>query len=383
MIKAAVSISAVPTLSAAVEMCASSVLQQLGTTPSLAIFFVTPHHAAHFPELGSWLKQRLRCELAGCTTTHVSTRDGENEAEPGFGVLAIAGDIDAKAFVAGDLQARAGEIGKELGESFAARPAANRLLCVFPDAYVGSLAPLVRPLVSAYGHFPLVGAAPSESGLGRTRQWGPDGIAHSGALSGFFLGGQFDVLSAVMQGCAPVGAKMEVTEAAGPVVMALDGRPALEVFAERLPQPLREQLPRAFRTVLFSTEEKGGFLARHIVGLEADRQGLVFAESIPEGSKVRLAIREAGTAREDIKKQLALLADQLHGRTPLFGLYFNCSGRGSQLYGVKDIDASYIDGALGPFPWLGMSSNAELATVAGEARLFAYTGVLTVVAAKE
>jgi len=387
-IVAAHAVSHAAALDQAVNAACAEIKKQLGATqPSVAIFFVTPQHAKQFSTLGPALKEKLGCPSVGCTTLYVMSRSGESEDEPAFGLLAIAGDIATHAFSETELTANAATIGRQLGQSFAELPGVGRMLMLLPDAYVGSLAPLVNPLVSCYGPHPLIGGAPTEAGLGRTLQWGPDGKAHSGAVSGVFFRGEFEVLTAVMQGCAPVGPAMEVTEAVGPVVMELDGKPALEVFAARLPGPLREQLPRAFRTVLFAVDEgdrrldgSSRFLARHIVGLEADRQGLVFAEPIAQGTHVRLAIREASAAREDIKRELVDLSQRLAGRTPIFGLYFNCTNRGSQLYGVKDMDASYIDGQLGHFPWLGMASNAELATVHGHARIFAYTGVLSVVA---
>ena len=390
MIVAAQAVSHAPTLEQAVDTACADVRKQLGAhTPQVAVFFVTPQHAKQFASLGARLQERIGCPSVGCTTLYVMSHSGEGEDEPAFGLLAIAGDIATHAFSQTEVTANAATIGRQLGQSFAELPGAGRMLMLLPDAYVGSLAPLVQPLVSCYGPHPLIGGAPTEAGLGRTFQWGPDGKAHSGAVSGIFFRGDFEVLTAVMQGCAPVGPPMEVTEAVGPVVMELDHQPALEVFAARLPGPLREQLPRAFRTVLFAVDEgdrrldgSSRFLARHIVGLEADRQGLVFAEPIAQGTKVRLAIREASAAREDIKRELVDLSQRLDGRTPAFGFYFNCTNRGSQLYGVKDMDASYIDGQLGRFPWLGMASNAELATVHGNTRLFAYTGVLSVVVPK-
>jgi hypothetical protein len=43
---------------------------------------------------------------------------------------------------------------------------------------------------------------------------------------------------------------------------------------------------------------------------------------------------------------------------------------------MKDIDTSYIDGALGSFPWIGMETSAEIAVAGGALHVFAYTGVL-------
>jgi small ligand-binding sensory domain FIST len=57
-------------------------------------------------------------------------------------------------------------------------------------------------------------------------------------------------------------------------------------------------------------------------------------------------------------------------------LYFSCTGRGSSLHGIRDLDASYIDGELGEFPWIGFQTSAEIAFVGSAFHVFAYSGVL-------
>lgn len=348
------------------------------------VFFVSSHHAAAFPSLGAELSRRLGFPLIGCSAAHVTDRCGDAEGRPGLGVLLLSSPDDAHArlldiepFSVSHLDSEGSKHGVELSARLGAR--SEDWLLVFPDAYVGSLAPFMTPLLSHR----VFGGAPSERGLGRVWQWGPEGRALSGGACGWVVrrNKQLDVRVdvAVAQGCAPVGPAFVVTEANGPVIMALDGRPALEVFIERLPAPLRMQLPRALRTVSVTTDVGSNFVAHQIIGLEADHQGLVCAQKVNVGTKVRFAIRESLSAREDMRKQLELLAEKLRGRRAVFGLYFDAIGRGQSLYGHADIDASLIDGVLGEFPWLGMSSSAEIATWLGEARLLSFSGVLGVV----
>ena len=54
----------------------------------------------------------------------------------------------------------------------------------------------------------------------------------SGGLSGLLLGPEVEVITALSQGCAPIGPIHRVTDAWQGVLMALDGRPALEVLKE-------------------------------------------------------------------------------------------------------------------------------------------------------
>ena len=59
-----------------------------------------------------------------------------------------------------------------------------------------------------------------------------------------------------------------------------------------------------------------------------------------------------------------------------FGLYFNCAGRGSALYGIPGVDAAYISQRFGDLPIAGFFGNAEMAPLQDRNVLFTHTGVL-------
>ncbi len=384
---AAAAVSKQESLDEAEREVTSRLLAALGDkTPSLLIVAATPHYAAHYGSIPDRLGRAFpSSSVIGCSTTGVLARDGETEGEPGLAVLAVGG-LRASPFLAPELKLHARDIGRRLGQSFAELPGAGKLLLLMPDAYVGSLQPLLDSLASCYGPLPLAGGAPSEQGLGRTYQWGPAERDQSirtisGGLSGVFLSGEFESIVSVAQGCSPVGAPMLVTEAHGNVVRALDHQPALEAFIARLPGPLRGDLPRAMSSVLFAVEEGTSFVARHLVGIEAEGQGLVLGEAIPEGSKLRLAIRDASSAREDMKRELEAVKAKVGDRRIVCGVYFSCTGRGSSLHGIRDLDASYIDGELGEFPWIGLQTSAEIAFLGATFHVFAYSGVLALLVA--
>jgi small ligand-binding sensory domain FIST len=357
-----------------------------GQAPSVLIVAATPHHAAHYATICDRLLESFPgSSVIGCSTTGVLARDGETEGEPAFAVLAMGG-MHVSPFLAPELKLHAQKIGKRLGQSFSEVAGAGKLLVLMPDAYVGSLHPLLDTLATCYGPLPLAGGAPSERGLGRTYQWGPDQTSRhrtlSGGLSGVFLSGEFESIVSVAQGCTPVGTPLVVTESEGTVVRTLDGKPALETFIARLPGPLKGDLPRAMSSVLFAVEEGKGFVVRHVVGIEAEGQGLVLGEAIPQGANVRLAIRDASSAREDMKRELQAVKERVGNRRIIAGLYFSCTSRGSSLHGIRDLDASYIDGELGEFPWIGFQTSAEIAFIGSGFHVFAYSGVLALIVAQ-
>ena len=65
-----------------------------------------------------------------------------------------------------------------------------------------------------------------------------------------------------------------------------------------------------------------------------------------------------------------------HGAAPRFGIYLNCAGRGSSLYGKRDVDLKILKARLGELPLAGMQSSFEVSEVGGKPSLQLYTGVL-------
>ena len=90
-------------------------------------------------------------------------------------------------------------------------------------------------------------------------------------------------------------------------------------------------------------------------------------------------LRDGQRARDDLNQMLERQRQNLGGKKPAFGLYFNCCARGNSLYGMPGIDTAYIRQALGDFPLIGMFGGYELAPLGGANHLFAYTGVLALI----
>jgi small ligand-binding sensory domain FIST len=98
-----------------------------------------------------------------------------------------------------------------------------------------------------------------------------------------------------------------------------------------------------------------------------------------EGQAMIFAFRDGERARADLNLMLDRQLKNLRGKSPAFGLYFNCCARGSSLYGIPGIDSAYIRQTLGDFPLIGMFGGYELAPLGRANHLFAYTGVLALI----
>ena len=64
---------------------------------------------------------------------------------------------------------------------------------------------------------------------------------------------------------------------------------------------------------------------------------------------------------------------------PAFGLYFDCIGRGSSLYGIADHDTAYIRQSLGPIPLAGFFTGMEIGPIGNATWPLHYSGVLALV----
>ena len=91
-------------------------------------------------------------------------------------------------------------------------------------------------------------------------------------------------------------------------------------------------------------------------------------------------LRDGQRARDDLGQMLQRQTQRLAGKKPAFGVYLNCCARGASLYGISGIDSAYIRQMLGDFPLIGMFGGYELAPLGGANYLFAYTGVLALIA---
>src|SRR3990172_6784487 len=354
-----------------------------------ALVFFTADHAKSQRELIEPLCRVTGTDqIAGASAAGILTGAGEVERSHGLAVLVLASDqMQARPFLFEPLRERDREVGAQIARCAANRADQNSLLALFPDTYNGQPQRLLQALDQEAGFVPAVGAGATESGtVQATYQLCRDALT-TNAVAGMVWSGSFHAGVDITQGCQPLTGPMVITKAEKNLIYEIDSRPALEVFARLLKGPLAEAIRRALM-VLFvvlpadrnkNSVAAGEYLVRNLIGLDPENGILGVAEEVREGQAMIFAFRDGERAREDLNQMLARQVENLRGRKPAFGLYFNCCARGSSLYGIPGIDSAYIRQALGDFPLIGMFGGYELAPLGGENRLFAYTGVLVLI----
>lgn len=361
-------------------------------TAELAIVFATTDHGPRYSRLLRTVKETAQAtHVVGCSAGGVLTTDGEVERAPGVAVLTVQTDtFSASRFFIPQLRGRGQEIGQEVGALVRSSPGPHSLLVAFPDTYNFNSAAFFSGLHEAAPGVPIVGGGASEDGtLGETFQFCGDVVSND-AVCGALLSGQFHHTIGIAQACQPISPVLTVTKSHQNLILELDGKPAFEVFAEVVHQPLLEDLRRAAAFVFVGLPVdperqrivRGEYVVRNLVGFDP-RQGIVaVADEIRQGQKIVFTLRDGSVSREDLKVTLEVQAQLWGEQKPSFGLYFNCLGRGRGLYGLPDLDTAYIKQYLGDLPLIGFFTGCEIAPIQQRHSLHQYSGVLVLVGEK-
>jgi len=212
-----------------------------------------------------------------------------------------------------------------------------------------------------------------------------DWVANEGGV-GIALQGALRVDVVVSQGCRPVGPPLQVTKVDRNLILELDGQPALERaegVLRALPERERECLKGGLyvgRPARGDASGRGDYLIRNLLGADRDRGVLAVADLVDEGERVRLHVRDAGTALEDLE---LLLAPQEFDTRACGALLFSCNGRGKSFFGRPDRDIATLQSALGgPVPAAGFFCAGEIGPVGERNFLHGHTVSIAIVREK-
>lgn len=209
-----------------------------------------------------------------------------------------------------------------------------------------------------------------------------DWLASEGAIA-VALHGALRVDVVVSQGCAPLGPPLAVTGVDGHVLLTLDGVPALERVEKVLrevPEAERDRLRQGLyvgRPVRGDGEGRGDYLIRNLLGADRERGALAVGDRIGPRERIRLHVRDARAAIEDLE---LLLSPQAFDTPAAGALVFACNGRGRTLFGEPDRDIATLQDALGtPVPAAGMFCAGEIGPVGERNFLHGHTASIAIV----
>ena len=368
--------------------------------PSLGLLYITDHYAGSAQELLDLFSGELPeiTDWSGTVGVGVCGRTAEYFDEPALALMLLDIPSDQYRVFSG-----VAPLPRSSAGSFTAHTA-----LVHADGATPDLTVLIEELAGRTASGYLFGGLAASRGASVQFAVGGDGnLAGHGAAGGVFAGGLSGVafgagvglVSRVTQGCQPVGPVQRITEAAGNVVLGLDGEPALESLLGTLnvsltgdPQLAIERVRMTFAGLMdddsatrpATSQRTGHFGAetrvRHIVGLDGQRHGVALAEPVASGMRLAFCQRNMPAARADLMRICAEIREELapadSAQTVRIAgaLYVSCSGRGGPHFGGDSAELRIVQHALGDVPLVGFFAGGEIA----HARIYGYTGVLTV-----
>jgi hypothetical protein len=173
----------------------------------------------------------------------------------------------------------------------------------------------------------------------------------------------------IAQACVPVNAPSIVTRAEGRTVLELDGRPADEVYAEKLgyPRDVGDAELRALAVMhpLAQPELSGDVRLRHVFG-RAPGGGLAVATPISPNAAVVFTEQTVDAILESAGEAVGRALAGLDGAEPRGVLAFDCAGRKQALGGAVEEETNAIRLAVGEdVPLAGAFTHGEVGRARG------------------
>jgi small ligand-binding sensory domain FIST len=374
-------LSASPGAAEAAGEAARGAQAALGGAPvDLAFVFLSPDHFAGTEEAIEAVEHELAPgNLVGCVAEGVVGRERELESGPGAAVWAAAfPDAEIETF-------HSVALGTDDGVAVTGFPELDGadLVAMLVDPFTFPAAGFLAKLNEEEDGVPLVGGLAAGGGEPETQALLVDGeVVYEGAVGAVIRG--VPVRTVVSQGCAPVGRDAVITSAEGNVVFELAGETALERLKGDLATLTPEQQQSAARGGVLaglvidenrSDYRRGDYLMRGLIGLDEESGALAIGEPVRVGQTLRFHVRDAASADEDLRENLAgAVAD----RRAAGALLFTCNGRGTNMFSTPDHDAHAVGEALGDDALAGFFCAGEIGPVGGKPFLHGFTATLAV-----
>jgi small ligand-binding sensory domain FIST len=335
--------------------------------------------------------------IVGCSTTGIITGANEIENASAVGVLVLAG---AEALPAPIFQSPIREdprdAGLRLGQAARARlrhveaedgaadgGIGGAMLVVLADPHHLDATAFANGIAEGAPGLVVVGAGASGRQEADARVFAR-GRAVADAAVAFVIPRSLFPTVGTSHGCQGVSEPLTITAVEHNVILEIDGRPAVDVLREALELPGNRPLEKLSVPLLAGIGDRmcdgrSDYVVRPFVIPEDDPRTLAVPEPVHVGQTIRFTLRDAISAREDMKVMLeeqATLRVQAQAPPPAFALFFNCAGRGSALYGQSGLDPELIRRRFGDLPLIGIESTFEIAPTCGRPQVHMLTGVL-------
>jgi small ligand-binding sensory domain FIST len=363
------------------EAAARAALGLGGAPAHLAIVFAAASNLDHAEEGIAAVQDRLdAATLVGCGAQGVVAADRELE-HGGVAVWAASlPDAHVEGFHLDTMPLGEGQLAVS---GMPDLDGADAML-LMPEPYTFPVEPLLAQIAEDHPGLPVIGGLSSAGGgPGAGVLMHDEHVERAGAVGVALTG--VDVRPCVSQGARPIGPEMAITSCDANVIQELSSRPALERLQEAIAElDLRERALAAQGLLMGIVidpnkpdYERGDFLIRGLVDADPEDGSITVGELVRVGQTVRMQVRDAESADQDLRDVLARRLGDFDG-PPAGVLLFTCNGRGRQMFAVPDHDASALAEASGGAPAAGFFCAGEIGPVGDRNFVHGFTATLAV-----
>ncbi|HRJ51528.1 MAG TPA: FIST N-terminal domain-containing protein [Candidatus Thiothrix moscowensis] len=354
----------------------------------LVIYASMGHNFQHLLDQAHAMAPGAR--IVGASCCGIVGKEGVSESMKDVAIMAVRGAPEeiSVAHVDGILGSNSYEKGKELGRQLKAQhPGINMVyflasgIDIANDRCIAGIESQLNPGVTIFG----ATSADNMKGV-ISFQFLDNQVYEHAAIAVGFADPTLEVVTRATHGFLATGEPMEVTRAEGHRIIELDGRPAWEVYTERLGLDasatcgdtipigaLAEELPEHLK------KEYGNDHILRVVTKRSDDGVMYYTTECPQGTKLWLTVRDEELIFSEMNRMMEWFAEQGSGRTPVAVFHADCLARGRFLFSkvIKDELVHCMqhplscDGEVPP--WLGIYGFGEFAKLGGVNTYHNYT----------
>jgi len=329
----------------------------------------------------------------GCSAE--GTINGDDADESNFSVLVTAISSEELHWhngLATGLEDDSRAVGQRVAQDLLPHLSTDTLgLFVFPDGLIDYLDGFFAGLegdIPSDRFLPLWGGgAGNNFNLGEpTYQYCDDEVI-SGGVSYALLSGKARTSWAISHALVPIGSARTVTRSQGNVIYEIDGKPALEVLKEYLPDPAfvedRDWMRRAIALALTSKApsymKDEEYVVRGVPAVRMADGSIIVQTEVPEGTSVWFSSRDKEKIATRFERMAQQINEQLGGAQPKLVFQFECLTRGKFLFREQEKLQllKRFRQSVGPdVPWAGFYTIGEIGPVEEHNDRHLYTSVI-------
>jgi hypothetical protein len=319
--------------------------------------------------------------LTGCSVE--GTIDGDDADESNFSVVVTVISSEELRWhngLATELSADSCALGKRVAKDLLPHLSADTIgLFVFPDGLTYDIDNFFAGLegdLPGDRFLPIWGGgAGNNLNLGKpTYQYFDDEVVSDG-ISYALLSGEARPAWAIGHSLIPIGGERIVTRSEGNVIYEIDGKPAVEVLKEYLPEDtlLTEDqdwlryaisLALSFKAPSYMKDEE--YIVRGVPELSLTDGSFTVQTEVEEGTSIWFSSRDKEKITTGFDRMAARIKEQLDGAQPELVFQFECVTRGKLMFREQEKLQllKRFRQSVGPdVPWVGFYTIGEIAPV--------------------